>query len=77
MIYGFYFGKTFSHEKWCLCLFYPIELNIFLDLYIKRKITFTDTVGEFGLVWFSFFVKWHINLRALVNVPTILVEDAQ
>ena len=28
-----------------------------------------------GLVWFGFFVLWHINLHGLFNTNAILVEQ--
>ena len=32
-------------------------------------------VKVYGLVWFGFFVKWHINLCSLFNAKAILKEE--
>ena len=45
--------------------------NEWQNLILRKK----KEVQMLWMVWFYFFMKWHINLHGLVNIKSILVEE--
>ena len=57
-------------------LVYNIVVNKF-KLQLHNYIHFQTITLGFGLVWFGFFVKRHINFHGLLSAKVIFVEEQQ